>query len=61
MSNYQSKCPKCKSTDFVDSVRLEQCNSCGYYFYYGDAYATGEDQLSSGSDYYRQRGDPVEE
>jgi hypothetical protein len=34
-----SQCPKCGSTCFVDSVRLESCDACGYYFCYPDATA----------------------
>lgn len=51
-----SSCPKCGSENFTDSARLEQCNSCGYGFYYGDAHATGDAQLSKEL-YY---GDEVE-
>jgi hypothetical protein len=41
-----SKCPKCASENFIDTARLEQCNDCGYGFYYGDAHATGDAQKS---------------
>lgn len=45
-NQYGTKCPKCGSSDFVDSTRLEHCLRCGYAFYYGDAHATGEAQIS---------------
>jgi Zn ribbon nucleic-acid-binding protein len=44
-------CPKCGSTDTIDTVRLEQCNRCGWYQYYGDAHATGDAAISRSSDY----------
>jgi ribosomal protein L37E len=42
----ESKCPECGSRNYIDTVRLESCNDCGYGFYYGDAHATGEAQRS---------------
>ena len=31
-------CPVCGSTDTVDTVRLEACNTCGWYQGYPDAH-----------------------
>ncbi len=45
-NQYGTKCPNCGSGDFLDTVRLERCNRCGYSYYYGDAHATGEAQIS---------------
>jgi hypothetical protein len=40
------RCPKCNSSDFVDTARREYCRRCSYEFYYGDAHAQGGAQIS---------------
>jgi ribosomal protein L37AE/L43A len=51
MSTWSNKlvCPKCGSTDTIDTVRLEQCNRCGWFQYYSDAY-TPSDSPNSNTD-----------
>jgi predicted nucleic-acid-binding Zn-ribbon protein len=57
MNSEGTKCPKCGSENFIDSVRLEECNNCGYTFYYGDAHATGEAQISKELNPGKERAD----
>lgn len=41
-----SRCPKCGSADYTETVRTEDCRRCGYSVYYGDAHAAGVAQIS---------------
>lgn len=36
----------CKHPRMISTSRIDKCPDCGYEFYYGDAHATGDAQLS---------------
>ena len=46
MQDNRPRCHKCSEGRISDTARMEWCNRCGYRYWYGDAHATGEDQIS---------------
>lgn len=38
--------PVCRKRTLEQTARADYCTSCGYEYYYGDAHATGEAQIS---------------
>lgn len=45
MADDTAECPNCKGRMRCE-VRRDYCSKCRYEFYYGDAHATGDAQLS---------------
>lgn len=40
------KCPNCGRQSLGGTARYDLCSRCGWEYYYGDAHATGEAQIS---------------